>query len=63
MLSKETKAYKNKLKYIKEYERTRTKRFLLQLHLEKDADIIEHLKTKSSMIDYVRTLIRADINK
>lgn len=63
MLRKSTKAYKNKLRYIREYGKAKTKRFLLQLNKEKDADIIEHLNNQPCKIDYVRKLIREDMNK
>ena len=41
-----------------EYMKKHTKRFVLNLHLEKDKDIIEHLKTVKNKSKYVKGLIR-----
>ena len=41
-----------------EYMKKHTKRFVLNLHLEKDKDIIEHLKKVSNKSKYVKGLIR-----
>lgn len=46
-----------------EYMKKHTKRFVLNLHLEKDKDIIEHLKTVSNKSEYVKGLIREDMKK
>ena len=46
-------------KYIK----THTKRFTLQCNIDKDADIIEFLSSKDNYTQYLKDLIRREIDK
>ena len=61
MLNKETDGYKNKLKYINNYNKTNCKVVCVQWRKDKDADIIEHLNKQKSKSDYLRQLIRKDM--
>lgn len=52
---------KNKLKV--EYYRRTTKQFKVQFRNEADSDIIEKLNSVSSKTDYLRKLIKKDIEE
>ncbi len=65
--------YDNVLESSKEYQRnnaTRIRRdlakkrrnFMLSFSLENDADVIERLEAKANVNDYIRTLVRNDLN-
>ena len=45
------------------YLKTQCKRIVVLLNKNKDADIIEHLRTKESMNAYLKDLIRKDMMK
>ena len=60
-LSKETTAYKNKLKYISEYNKTRPKVYI-QLNPKTEQDMIDWLADKAKAT-YIKELIRKDMNK
>jgi len=60
-LSKDTMAYKNKLKYISEYNKKRPKVFI-QLNPKTEGDMIEWLETKRKAT-YIKQLIRDDMEK
>ena len=46
-----------------EYNRLNTKREVINMHLVKDADIIEHLKMVDNKSEYIKDLIRQDMIK
>lgn len=46
-----------------EYNRLNTKREVINMHLVKDADIIEHLKMVDNKSEYIKNLIRQDMIK
>lgn len=48
---------------VKRYQKKAQKRYQLAFHKEYDKDIINRLDHVESKCDYVRKLIRADINK
>lgn len=60
-LSKDTQAYKNKLKYIKEYNKNAPKLFI-QLNPRTESDLIEWLNTKVKAT-YIKELIREDMKR
>jgi hypothetical protein len=62
-LNKNTQAYKNKLKYIKEYGKLHSRQVYVQLNKEKDKDVLEFLETQPSKANYIRQLIRQDIQR
>lgn len=60
-LNKNTTAYKNKLNYIKEYNKKSPKLYI-QLNCKTESDIIEWLNGKQKAT-YIKQLIREDIKK
>ena len=58
-LNKETQAYKNKLAYIKEYNKKSPKMYI-QFNARTEADIVEWLKNKVKAT-YIKELIRKDM--
>lgn len=60
-LNKDTQAYKNKLNYIKEYNKNAPKIFI-QLNPRTESDLIEWLSTKAKAT-YIKQLIREDMKK
>lgn len=60
-LSKDTQAYKNKLKYIHEYGKNMP-RFFITLNPRTEKDLIEWLDGKRKAT-YVKQLIREDMKK
>lgn len=60
-LNKETVAYKNKLKYIAEYNKTKNTKISISLSKEYDKDIIDRLDEVSGKATYIKKLIRFDI--
>lgn len=61
-LSKETQAYKNKLEYIKKYNKEVCKKIYMQLNPRTEADIIEWLEGRRKAT-YIKQLIREDMKK
>lgn len=53
------KAYESREKYHRQF----TKRFDLKLNIHTDSDIIARLEEQPSMNDYMRNLIRADMER
>ena len=53
----------SKKDYDLTYLKTQCKRIVVLLNKNKDADIIEHLRTKESMNAYLKELIRKDMMK
>lgn len=51
----------NQIEYINEWKRKNVLRINLQLNRTYDKDIIEHLQTVGSRNDYIRQLIRKDM--
>lgn len=45
------------------YDKAHTRQYLLKMHLENDADIIEKLSSVPSMQGYIKQLIRDDISR
>lgn len=62
-LRKETQAYKNKLTYIREFNKTKTKRYTFTFNKVNDKEIIEHLDNVPNKNDYIRQLILEDMQK
>lgn len=60
-LNKNTTAYKNKLKYIKEYNRKAPKIYI-QLNPKTESDIVEWLNGRQKAT-YIKQLIRADMER
>jgi len=60
-LGKDTMAYKNKKKYIVEYNKS-LKRIYIQLNPKTEADLIEWLSSRSKAT-YIKKLIREDIKR
>ena len=59
-------SYKNKINYINQYKRERTKPFILYFNKEKDDDILDYLESqvgKGNKSEYIKKLIRADMKK
>ena len=48
---------------VRRYQKKTQKRYQLAFHKEYDKDIIDRLDRAESKCDYIRKLIRADINK
>lgn len=46
-----------------EYMKKHTKRFVINMHLEKDRDILDHLESVGNKSEYVKGLIREDMKK
>ena len=61
-LSKDTKAYKNKLEYIKKYNKNVCKKIYMQLNPNTEADIIQWLEGRQKAT-YIKQLIRDDMKK
>lgn len=60
-LSKETVAYKNKLNYIREYNK-KVPKLYIQFNPKTEADIVDWLNTKRKAT-YIKQLIREDMAK
>ena len=60
-LSKETQAYKNKLEYIKEYNKQMPKIYV-QFNPKTEADLIEWLNDKAKAT-YIKDLIKEDMKR
>lgn len=60
-LNKDTQAYKNKLNYIKEYNKN-TPKIFIQLNPRTESDLIEWLSTKIKAT-YIKQLIREDMKR
>lgn len=61
VLGKETKAYKNKLKYIKEYNKKMPKVYI-QFNPKTEDDIIQWMQGRQKAT-YIKQLIREDIKR
>ena len=57
------KGYENFHNYQKEFVRTHYKKYLLRFHTEKEADIIEYLNGIDGLTQYLKNLIREDMEK
>ena len=62
-VNKNTKAYKNKIRYNMRYNSQNVKQYGLALNRETDADIIAHLENQPNKVGYLKALIRADMSK
>ena len=60
-LRKETQAYKNKLAYIREYNKSNPK-FYVQFNPRTEADMLEWLEGKRKAT-YIKALIRKDMEE
>ena len=61
-LNKETQAYKNKLEYIKKYNKNVCKKIYMQLNPRTEEDIIQWLDGRRKAT-YIKQLIREDMSK
>ena len=48
--------------YVKRYEERHITRIVLKFNLVKDLDVIERIRSEPNMTDYIRTLVRNDID-
>lgn len=48
--------------YFNEYRKEKYRTFIVRFHKEKDAHIIARIDRQSSKIDYVRKLVKENIN-
>lgn len=53
----------DKSAYDREYQKKNFTRVSVVLHKEHDKDVIEHLKPKPSKSEYIKSLIRQDMEK
>lgn len=63
MADDKPKWYKNKLDYIRDYNRKNKKQIKFELNINTDADIIKHLEKKENKQGYIKQLIRDDMAK
>ena len=61
MENKNTKAYKNKLAYIKSYNKRTFRQIILRFNQTTDKKILDHLDRQKSKTDYIRQLIVRDM--
>lgn len=50
-------------KYVDQYQRENIQRVAVKLNRVHDADILEHLEKQTNKQGYIKSLIRADIEK
>lgn len=50
-------------KYVDQYQRENIQRVAVKLNRVHDADILEHLEKQANKQGYIKSLIRADIEK
>jgi len=62
-LSKETKAYENKKKYIHNYTKEKYKTMLLSFRVDEEIELLDFLNTKTSRSAYIKDLIKKDMEK
>lgn len=60
-MTKESK--QKQYKYITEYKKKNVRRILLEFRKDSEADLIQHLDSQPSKNDYIRQLIRKDMQK
>ena len=53
----------DKLEYNKVYNKQHTKMICIYLRIEQDSDIIEEISSAPNKTDYIRNLVRADIER
>ena len=63
--NKESMAYKNKLKYTREYNKKNniTRLVSFNKNVQADLEILEFIETKRPFSSYVKSLILKDMNK
>ena len=61
--AKDTVWYKNKLKYIREWNKKHTRRYNLTLNANHDQDIIDYLDKFDNFAQEMKRLIRDEINR
>ena len=54
---------KNRLAYLREYDKAHTVGVYLKLNRKTDADVIERLKKEPNKQGYIKALVRADIER
>lgn len=47
--------------YVQRYERRHITRLVIKFNKVTDADVIERIRSESSIIDYIRRLVRNDM--
>ena len=62
-LNKETDAYKNKLKYIKSYNKRNLKNANFYFNVVDDKDVIDYIAKQPNKTDWLRKLVRKEMNK
>ena len=60
-MNKELEGYKNKLKYIKEYNKKNFKTISFCLHKTDDADIIEWIKKIPNKSQWLREIVKKEM--
>lgn len=63
MLGKDTKAYKNKLSYIRRYNKENLRTINFNVNKKTDSDVIEFVKGLENKSDFFKKMIRAEIAK
>lgn len=62
-IPKDDKKGFDQFRYINDYKKVHYRRFLIQLHKEKDADVIQKLEEVPNKSAYVKDLIREDLKE
>lgn len=56
-------SYQKKLDYTKEYEKENYRKIMIRIKSKENTELIEYLKSKPSMNDYIVNLIKEDYLK
>lgn len=48
---------------VNRYIKNKMRRFTIQFHRDNEADVIEHLEAQGNVTQYIKELIRADMEK
>ena len=61
MSNKNTNAYRNKLTYIKQYNKEKYSNFMVRFAKEGEADLLAHLTAQPNKQGYIKGLIAKDL--
>lgn len=61
--NKESMAYQNKLKFIRDYNKKNIKKIYLMVNVNTERDLLEHLEKMPKRATYIKGLIRQDMMK
>lgn len=56
-------SYQKKLDYTKEYEKENYRKIMIRIKSKENTELLEYLKSKASMNDYIVNLIKEDYLK